>query len=140
MQKKTAGPATIAEYSRGFPRKAQSALRQIRRVIKEEAPEAKEDIRYGMPAATLRGHYLVYFAAYERHIGIYPVPEGTEALRRRLRPYRSGRGTLRFSMDKPLPIDLIRNIVKALSREVKEKWQTGVRPKQRKKGSGNRKA
>jgi len=129
MKKTTARPATFGEYSRAFPAAVQRVLRQIRLVIKEEVPEAKETIGYGMPATTLMGHYLVYFAAYEGHVSLYPIPRGTEALRRKMRPYQRGRGTLRFPLTKPVPFGLVRQVVKARAREVESELKARKRRK-----------
>jgi uncharacterized protein YdhG (YjbR/CyaY superfamily) len=119
MRRTNARPATFGEYSRAFPTNVQHVLRQIRVVIKGEVSEAKETISYGMPATTLMGRHLVYFAGYERRVSLYPVPRGTETLRRKLRPYQWGRGTLRLPLSEPLSIGLVRQVVRARAREVR---------------------
>jgi uncharacterized protein YdhG (YjbR/CyaY superfamily) len=109
--------ATVDEYIDSFPDEVQERLRRIRQVIREVGPEAGERISYGMPTVTLDGKYVVYYSAWKRHLALYPVPGGDEALARDLHPYRTGKGTLRFPLDRPLPEDLVRRVVAALVTE-----------------------
>ncbi|MEO8886293.1 MAG: DUF1801 domain-containing protein, partial [Mucilaginibacter sp.] len=81
-----------------------------RSAIKAAAPEATEDIKYGIPTFVLNGN-LVHFGGYKNHIGFYPAPMGIEAFEE-ARQYETGRGTMQFTLDKPLPLDLIGRIVK----------------------------
>ena len=104
-------PKTIDEYIAAFPQEVQDLLEQIRATIKEAAPEAKETISYNMPGFTLNGHYLVYFAAYKKHIGMYPVPTGDAEFNAELSTYVAGKGTVRFPFDKPIPFNLIHTMV-----------------------------
>jgi uncharacterized protein YdhG (YjbR/CyaY superfamily) len=105
-------PASIDEYIAGFPAETQRALQQIRTVIRAAAPDASEKISYGIPAFDLAGRHLVFFAAYARHVGLYPILGGVaEALGEELRPFRSGKSTTRFPLDRPLPLPLIRRII-----------------------------
>ena len=101
---------TIDEYIAGFPPDVQAILQQIRTTIREAAPDAQEKISYQMPTFALKGN-LVHFAAYENHIGFYPAPTGIEAFSEELAVYQTGKGTLRFPLDEPMPFDLIRRIV-----------------------------
>jgi uncharacterized protein YdhG (YjbR/CyaY superfamily) len=93
-----------------FPANVQKILQKVRSVIKEAAPDATEDIRYGIPTFRLRGN-LVHFAAYDTHIGFYPTPSGIEAFKTELSAYDLGRGTVRFPLNDPIPYDLIKQIV-----------------------------
>ncbi len=102
---------TIDEYMSNFPKDAQATLDQLRQVIKEAAPEAKEKISYGIPTFTFHGN-LVHFGAYDTHIGFYPGSGGIEAFKDELAPYETSKGTIRFPLDKPLPLDLIARITK----------------------------
>jgi uncharacterized protein YdhG (YjbR/CyaY superfamily) len=79
--------------------------------IRKAAPDAKETISYQMPAFTLKG-ILVCFAAYKKHLVLYPVPAGTERFNKQLSVYRAGKSSVRFPLDKPIPFDLISQIVK----------------------------
>ena len=101
---------TIDEYIATFPENVQDILQEIRKVIRESAPEAEEAISYGMPTFKLNGN-LVHFAAYEHHIGFYPAPSGIEAFKEELSPYKGGKGSVQFPIDKPLPLDLVEKIV-----------------------------
>lgn len=101
---------TIDEYIASFPKNIQIILEQIRHIVTEEAPEAKESISYGMPAFKMKGH-LVYFAAFKDHIGFYPTSSVVENAIPEAAQYRTGKGTLQFPLDKPMPFDLIRKIV-----------------------------
>lgn len=103
-------PESIDEYIAGFPPDVQEILEKIRATVREVAPEAKETIKYRMPTFTLNGN-LVYFAAYKNHIGFYPVPTGIEAFKDELSAYKTGKGSVQFPLDQPIPYDLIRRIV-----------------------------
>lgn len=100
----------IDEYIAAFPMDVQEKLQKIRSAIKAAAPEATEDIKYGIPTFVLNGN-LVHFGGYKNHIGFYPAPMGIEAFEE-ARQYETGRGTMQFTLDKPLPLDLIGRIVK----------------------------
>ena len=102
--------ATINEYISEFPEEIRVILEQIRETIQQAAPEAKEAVRYGMPTFVLNGN-LVHFAAYKNHIGFYPAPSGIDAYLDELAVYRSGKGTIQFPLDKPIPIHLIQKVV-----------------------------
>lgn len=101
---------TIDEYISRFSPEVSNILEQLRQVIKEAAPEAKEKISYQMPAFALHGN-LVYFAAFKNHIGFYPTASGVEAFKNELSKYEFSKGTIRFPIDKPIPYELIRRIV-----------------------------
>jgi len=103
----------IDEYIAGFPKHAQTMLQQIRTIIKKAVPKAEERISYGIPSFNLDGRYLIYFAGYKKHIGVYPVPVGDAEFEKEFFPYKtSGKGAIQFPLDKPIPLDLIARIVK----------------------------
>ncbi len=118
---KTTKPNNIDEYIAGFPKDTQKILEQIRATIKKAAPEAEERISYAIPAFTLKGHYLVYFAGYKNHISLYPAPRGNEAFKKELSDYKGGKGTVQFPLDNPMPLKLITKIVKSRIKENLEK-------------------
>lgn len=101
----------IDEYIISFPKDVQKILTQIRTTIKQAVPQAEETISYGMPAFKLNG-YLVYFAAFKNHIGFYALSKGNEFFKKELSVYKTGRGSVQFPLDKPLPLGLIKKIVK----------------------------
>jgi len=117
MEKKQPAIQTIDEYIAGFPKDVQEILEKLRMTIKKAAPEAEEGISYKMPTFYLKGQYLIYFAAYKKHIGLYPVPSGDAEFNQEISQYQSGKGTLQFPLDKPIPYKLIRQIVKARARD-----------------------
>jgi len=102
---------SIDEYIALFPEETQKILQEIRATIKAAAPGAEEKISYQMPAFAQKG-ILVYFAARKDHIGFYPTSSGTQAFKQELSAYESTKGTVKFPLDKPLPLDLITKIVK----------------------------
>ena len=117
-------PKDIDDYIAGFPEDVQEIMQKIRTTIKKAAPKAEETISYKMPTFNLNGHYLVYFAAYKKHVGMYPVPAGDAAFNQEIEAYQSGKGTLQFPLDKPIPYKLIRKIVKFRVKESLEKTKS----------------
>ena len=107
---------TIDDYIASFPPDVQKILQKVRATIKRAAPQADETISYQMPTFKLEGN-LVHFAAFKNHIGLYPTPSGTERFRKELSSYETGKGSIRFPLDKPIPYDLIAKIVKFRVRE-----------------------
>jgi uncharacterized protein YdhG (YjbR/CyaY superfamily) len=103
-------PNNIDEYIAGSPKEIQGILEQVRATIKEAAPGAKETIKYAMPSFTLKGN-LVYFAAFKNHVGLYPVPTGNKEFEDDFSHYKTGKGSIQFPFDKPMPLGLITKIV-----------------------------
>ena len=104
-------PADINEYIAAFAPEVQTVLKQVRATIKAAAPSTEEVISYQMPA--FRGNtILVYFAAWKKHIGLYPPVSGNAKLEKDIRPYAGPKGNLQFPLDEPIPYDLITRIVK----------------------------
>lgn len=103
---------TIDQYIHKYSDTTQVILENIRQKIHGSAPGAKEKISYGIPTFTLNGKNLVHFAAYENHIGFYPGPEAIRYFAAKLGPYEIAKGTVRFPIDKPIPLDLIQKIIK----------------------------
>jgi uncharacterized protein YdhG (YjbR/CyaY superfamily) len=116
MKAKQTAPTTIDEYIAGCPPDVQEILQKIRAIIRKAAPGAEEAIKYQMPTFVLHGN-LVHFAAFKNHIGFYPVPTGIEAFKRELAAYESGKGSVQFPLDQPIPYGLISKIVKFRVRE-----------------------
>jgi len=103
---------SIDEYIATFPEEIQKILEELRGTIKAAAPYTEEKISYNIPTFTLNGKYLVYFAGWKKHISMYPIPSGNEAFNKEISQYIEGKGTLKFPIDKPLPLELITKIVK----------------------------
>ncbi len=111
MEGKKAGPTTVDEYIRQYPEDVQQILIKIRAVIQESMPEGEERISYQMPAYYLNG-FLVSFSAWKRHIGFYPRTSGMDAFEEELSAYKGTKGSVHFPLNKPMPYDLIRKMVK----------------------------
>ena len=110
-------PKTFAEYIQPFPPKIRSLLKEMRKAVREAAPGAEEVIKYDMPTYVLNGN-LVSFGAYKAHIGFYPSVAEFQAEQA---PYLSHKSTLQFPLDQPLPLSLVRKMVKARVKELQEK-------------------
>ena len=118
MKKKSV--TTIDEYIETFPIDVQKVLQQIRRTIKRSAPNAEEAISYMIPTFKLYGN-LVHFAAYKNHIGFYPASSGVRTFAKELTAYKTSKGAIQFPIDQPVPLALIRKIVKFRVKENAEK-------------------
>jgi uncharacterized protein YdhG (YjbR/CyaY superfamily) len=101
---------TIDEYIQTFPEDVQIILKKMRKTIRSATPEAVETISYQIPAFKLNG-VLVYFAAFKNHIGFYPTSSGIEEFKKELSPYKGGKGSVQFPIEKPIPYDLVKKIV-----------------------------
>ncbi|PVH26122.1 iron chaperone [Sphingobacterium corticibacter] len=101
----------VDSYIASFPKEVQQKLQDIRAIIVRIAPDAKEQISYGMPAYKLHGKPLVYFAALKNHIGFYATPTGHEAFAKELSAYKQGKGSVQFPLADHLPLNLIERIV-----------------------------
>lgn len=113
-------PANIDEYIAAFSPDVQAILQKIRLTIREAAPQAEEKISYKMPAFAWNG-ILVYFAAFKKHIGMYPPVRGDAKLNKELAPYKGEKGNLKFPLDEPIPYDLIRRVVTLRLKQHQEK-------------------
>ena len=111
MKENRAEVQSIDEYISQFPLETQEILKTLRKVIKDTAPDAEEKISWQMPTFVLHGN-LVHFAAHKNHIGFYPNPSGIEAFKQELAEYKGAKGSVQFPLNKPLPYELIRRIVK----------------------------
>ena len=111
MKRRRTAPKDINQYIAAFPPAVRAKLRTIRGAIRKAAPQAKEAIKYQMPTFTQHGN-LVHFAAFKNHIGFYPAPRAIEEFKKELAVYEGSKGTVRFPLDKPLPLGLIGRMVK----------------------------
>ena len=109
-----AAPASVEEYLAALPEESRAALETLRRTIKAAAPEATETISYGMPTFRNDGRSLVAYAAFKDHCSLFPLSTKVIAAHRKeLEPYSTGKGTIRFHPDTPLPASLVKKLVKA---------------------------
>ncbi len=119
-----AAPTSVEEYLAGLPEDSRAALQRLRETIKAAAPEATETISYQMPTFKEHGRFLVSYAAFKDHCSLYPCTDGMmKACGDEIGPRRTGKGTIRFTPDDPLPPELVSKIVKVRLGEI-----TGERP------------
>ena len=128
MPEDTGTPATIDEYIAAFPPAVQVLLEDVRRTIHQAAPAAQEAIRYGIPTFVLHGN-LLHFGAFRTHIGFYPTPSAIAAFKDELAAYATAKGSVRFPLHQPLPLDLITRIVRFRVEEMQQ--QAAARKKGR---------
>jgi uncharacterized protein YdhG (YjbR/CyaY superfamily) len=120
----------IDDYISQFPAEVQAVLEKVRATIRHAAPDAKEVISYMMPAFKQHG-ILVYFAAWEKHIGMYPPISGDKTLEKAIARYAGPKGNLQIPLDEPIPYDLIERIVKLRVKQDSEKAQAKRKKKSR---------
>lgn len=119
----TEKPTNIDEYIADFPKETQIILNKIRTTIKKLVPESEETISYAMPAFKMNKKVLVYFAGYKNHIGFYATPTGHKEFKEELSNYKQGKGSVEFPLDKPMPYELIKRIVKFRVAENNQKFK-----------------
>jgi uncharacterized protein YdhG (YjbR/CyaY superfamily) len=112
--KKTPPAKDVDAFIEASPKQAQAKLKQLRQIVRTTAPNAEEKISYKMPVYRHNGKWLVGFAGFKNHIGFYGM-SGTffERFKKELKDYDTSKGTIRFPLDKPLPVGLIRKLIKA---------------------------
>lgn len=120
MKSGRSAPTTIDEYIASFSPEVQAILEHIRSTIKAAAPQATEKFSYQMPTFELIGN-LVHFAAFKKHIGLFPPVKGDESLQKEIAPYKGPKGNLQFPLDGPIPYRLIARIVKSRVKEQRAK-------------------
>ena len=104
-------PETIEEYIKAQPKEIQPYLEEMKKVIKKALPEAKERISWSMPTFW-KGHNLIQFAGFQKHIGLYPGPEAVEHFSEKLKDYKTSKGTIHLPYQKPMPLALVEEIAK----------------------------
>ena len=107
-------PETIDAYIAAQPPAAQAALMELIDRVRRSVPEAEETISYDIPTFKLNGKSFVHIAAWQKHISVYPIPDGEARFEQEIAPYRAGKGTLQFPIGKPLPHELIDDVIKLL--------------------------
>lgn len=101
MKTKRTAAKDIDTYIAGFPEDVRALLEKVRMTIRKAAPEAEETISYQIPAFTLKDRYLIYFAGYKNHIGLYPAPRGSEEFKEELSAYEGGKERYNFRSTNP---------------------------------------
>jgi len=104
----------VDQYLESLPTDSRRALENLRQLIQEAVPDAEEGFSYGVPAFKLNGRPLVCYAAFKNHCGFYPLsPEILNSFAQDLADFGTAKGTIRFTVDKPLSETLVKRIVKA---------------------------
>jgi uncharacterized protein YdhG (YjbR/CyaY superfamily) len=109
---KQATPGSIDAYLAGLAPEARKVMEELRALVRATAPGVSERISYDIPTFDLDGRPLLYLAGWQKHVALYPVTRGVaEAFGDEIEPYRSGKGSLKFLLSRPIPTELIRRIV-----------------------------
>ena len=103
--------ANADDYIADFSEEVKESLEKIRKLVPKIAPNAEEAMIYGVPGFKLNGKNLVVYAAFKKHIGLYPEPEAIKKFKKELDGYETSKGAIKFPLDKALPIDLISKII-----------------------------
>ncbi len=118
---------TIDDYINNQPEEAQKVLQELRTIIKEAAPDAIEILNYKVPAFTLvpggKRDQQIMMAGYAKFVGFYPFPTTMEKFADQLKDYKQGKGSVQFPYGKPLPKDLIMQMVKYRKEEILKNWK-----------------
>jgi uncharacterized protein YdhG (YjbR/CyaY superfamily) len=113
-------PKTVSDYISAAPKQTQKKLREMRAVLKKAAPGATEGLKWGSVAFSYK-RILFTFAGFKKHIGFYPTPAVLKVFKKELKKFTTGKGSVQFPLDKPLPLTLIRKIALQRIKESKEK-------------------
>ena len=108
--------ASVDDYIASFPAATQTVLQELRRRIHAVLPGSGEKISYNIVGVTVDGRVVVHFAGWARHVSMYPVPAMDAPLAAETEPYLSGRGTVKFPLNRPIPYDLIERLAARLAR------------------------
>ena len=111
--------ASVREYVASKPKESRASLEAVRRAILKALPNAQEGLAYQMPAYTLNGVGVLYFAGWKSHYSLYPASDAlVEAFAKELAPYERSKGTLKFPLSEPVPVRLIERIAKFRARQL----------------------
>lgn len=102
----------IDDYIKKLPETAKEKICKLRTLTQKLYPQAQEAIKYGIPTFLINKKSLIHFAAYKKHVGVYPGPEVIKSLKEELTDYPTSKGAIQFNMQKPLPLNLIKRILK----------------------------
>jgi len=127
MTPKKARPTNVTAYINAAPKESRKKLREMRARVRASAPGAKESLKWGMPAYSYR-RILVMFGGFKHHIGFFPTAAAMKAFAKDLSKFTTGRGSIQFPLENPLPLALIHKLVEFRVRQSIEKdgkWRTG---------------
>lgn len=111
----------VGLYIKSAPKETREILQTMRETIASVAPKAEETIKYGIPTFTLYGENLVHFGGFKKHVSFFPTPSAIVAFSKELGAYPSSKGTVKFSLEEPIPYALVKKIVRYRVKEVREK-------------------
>jgi uncharacterized protein YdhG (YjbR/CyaY superfamily) len=117
---KQAKDKTVDEYIRSFPKSTQKILQEIRKALNAAVPGSEERISYHIPTIYKNGN-IVHYAAFEKHIGFYPTPQAMIKFKKEIKPYRTGKGSIQFPINEPMPMELMIKIAKYRDKENQKK-------------------
>ncbi len=103
--------SAIDEYLVTVDKPRQAALERVREIVKKVVPAAEETINYGMPVFKLRGKYVIGMSAFKNHMSVFPGSEPVEALKKDLEAFKTSKGTIQFTVEKPIPEDLLIKVI-----------------------------
>lgn len=102
---------SVDDYIQSFPKEVQTILSTIRSIIKEFVPDAVDAISYNMPTLRFKDTYIIHFAAWQKHIALYPLPGGTPAFQKKIEQFKGTKSSAHFLLNKPMPYDIIKEII-----------------------------
>lgn len=118
---------TVAEYIKSQPKDQAKMLKQLRELVKKNAPKAEESIGYSMPYYNFGGRFL-YYCAFPKHIGFYPMPSAINAFKKDIHgKYKYAKGSVQFPVDKPLPVSLVTRMIKFRYKENSAKVKSNTK-------------
>jgi uncharacterized protein YdhG (YjbR/CyaY superfamily) len=106
--------STVDEYVASLPEDVRPVMEEVRRVVHRAVPDVAETISYQMPTFVLDGRPLVHVAAWKKHLGLYPLPPLDGELAARVEPYRGAKDAMQLRYDRPVPYDLVAQVVAVL--------------------------
>ncbi len=118
---------TVEEYFTAAPTVSKERLGQLRAAVKKLLPGIQEVISYNMPAFRNEHGIVAWYAGYKHHLGLYPSPSGIAAFKEQLTGYKFSKGSIQFPLDRPLPMTLIKKIIKFRAAEIAEKQKAKKR-------------
>jgi uncharacterized protein YdhG (YjbR/CyaY superfamily) len=111
--------SVIDDFLKDVPKPQRNELERVRQIVGETVPDAEETLSYGMPAFKYKGKPLLYFNAFKDHMSIFPTSKPTEVLQDKLKDYKVSKGTIQFTIEKPLPKELIKEVLEVRLAEIK---------------------
>jgi uncharacterized protein YdhG (YjbR/CyaY superfamily) len=114
---KRRAPTSVPQYLHSLTANQRRALQRIRRIVLDAVPKAEEGISYGMPAVKSNGRWLVGYCAFGTHCSFFPGAAPIAACKADLKAFKTSKGTIRFTPDKPIPARLIRKLVSIRTKE-----------------------